>query len=324
MSGEAEATAQYADLSSASGGVNDSNGVGSWEAAGEGLKSMKPESQTQLAVISTTEADNGDVSIRLFYQSASLELRQASNDGEKVKWSDAALSSGGGTFKIPRGSSLAATATDTSRLFYQAANRGIEVLKENGCQWRLTAPVLSEESDAEGRINLYFVDRNKTLLPRLLDTDQDEWVAGYPSDIPTERLHKGSALAAASPTEGETSAFFQSAEKTIAQYSEEVQAKLPLGITRSRSGNAEAPCKRVDKANVSEFEEFGILGLVRRQTIDRMDEETRERLKQRLSYTVKHVRSYRRGIQALIYLILAVTLLGNFSSRPFMLLTLPA
>lgn len=154
------------------------------------------------------------------------------------------------------------------------------------------APVLSGESDTAGQINLYFVARDRKFLPKLLDTDQDEWVDGYPSCAPTEVLHKGSALAAASPTEGETSIFFQSDEKTIAQYSEEQQAKLPLGIPRSRSGNGEVPCKRVDKANVSEFEEFGMLGLVRRQTIDRMDEDTRERLKQRLSYTVKQVISY--------------------------------
>ncbi|KAI9860288.1 MAG: hypothetical protein M1813_006177 [Trichoglossum hirsutum] len=144
--------------------VRNSNDLGIWE-DGADLKSTNPEPRTQLAV-ACAETDNGNIRVQLFYQSTNKELRQTSYDSEKNEWQDVALNSGNGTIKAPRGSSLAATATGTTRVFFQAENSTIEMLKESGRTWKPSELMVfrpGEKRPSEKKISQYSVESKLTL-----------------------------------------------------------------------------------------------------------------------------------------------------------------
>jgi hypothetical protein len=123
--------------------VDDNSDVTFWKESID-VKSVKPGPQSRLA-ISRTETVDGDIQLRLFYQSANHELRQTSyNSSAKAEWADAVLESDRGNVKAFEGSSLAAFGDSTLWLFYQATNRDVEVLKEEGRKWRHSKLVFSK------------------------------------------------------------------------------------------------------------------------------------------------------------------------------------
>ena len=99
-----------------------------------------PDPQTQLAAVSIDEPD-GNIKIKLFYQTTNRELRQTSFSSLTATWEDVSLESSNGTkFRPIRSSSLAVSAKDTTRVFYLSGLRDISVIKEDSSKWKLSKP----------------------------------------------------------------------------------------------------------------------------------------------------------------------------------------
>lgn len=283
---------------------SEDNGV--WQ-AGRDPGCTAPDPQTQLAVACTEDSD-GSVKLRLFYQSAGRELRQATWSPHTLEWEDAALvSENGGKFTPVRGSSLAVSAGTETQVFYRAGSRKLETIKEQGGKWSnkrlstlgmsigertpiaIAPPLELDEPETDNKLAIFFTDSRGKLLHKLFDTDKEDLVDDKvkneedESDSDGGEVEAGGAITIASSSEENASVFYQSSPTKISEYDIKGRFEVFLGIPTSLGGDPRAYVTLTGAVRALGLQESLMLGLVDRRKIDMMDGATKQKFTQRLT-----------------------------------------